>query len=253
MIIAVYGLGRFGRFWAEFLAAQGFDVRAANRTPREAPPLVTLAPLEELCRAHALFLCTSISSLPQVASRIAPLLAPETLVLDTCSVKTWPLAQLGQILPAAQPILGTHPMFGPDSADQKNSPIVLTPWRVGQKVLERWKSIFTEAGLRVLVMNADEHDREAARTQGVTHFIGRLVSSLNIHPSSISTLGFQKILEVMEQTCNDPVQLFLDLQRYNPHTAEIRRQMVEQFNNIIRLLDNDLSNEYDDDKMTAID
>lgn len=244
MKLAVYGLGRFGKFWAEFLAEHGFDVCVYNRTPRPASaPSINLVDLTELCQSDALFICTSISSLPEVATQIAPLLPPETLIIDTCSVKTYPLQELDKHLPPRQPILGTHPMFGPDSAGEKHSPMVLTPWRIGQERLEQWDAIFTAMGLRVLTMTADEHDREAARTQGVTHFIGRFLAGLELERSPIGTLGFQKILEVMEQTCNDPWQLFEDLQHYNPYTAEIRGQMTRHFNKLIQLLDNKLDNE----------
>ena len=38
-------------------------------------------------------------------------------------------------------------------------------------------------------------------------------------------MGYNKLLEIVEQTCNDPWQLFLDLQRYNPHTREMRARL----------------------------
>ena len=239
MKIGVYGLGRFGLFWTEFLISQGLEVYACNRTVRELPPPIVLVDLEALCRLDAIFLCTSISSLSQVAGEIAPLLSPETLVMDTCSVKLHPLRELDKHLAGEQPILGTHPMFGPDSAGRGKLPMVLSPWRVEQSQVNYWREMFTAAGLGVIIMSPEEHDREAARTQGITHFIGRFLSSLELQPSSISTLGFQKIFEVMEQTCNDPWQLFVDLQRYNPYTSEIRKQMTERFNEIIQLLDNE--------------
>ncbi len=68
-------------------------------------------------------------------------------------------------------------------------------------------------------MTPDEHDREAAFTQGVAHYIGRVLSDLGIQRSPIGTVGYNKLLEIVEQTCNDPWQLFLDLQRYNPAHA----------------------------------
>ena len=38
-------------------------------------------------------------------------------------------------------------------------------------------------GLVIQEMTTHEHDREAAYTQGITHFIGRTLNELNLHPS----------------------------------------------------------------------
>jgi prephenate dehydrogenase len=239
MKIGVYGMGRFGQFWARLLQDLGFDVTGYNRSPRDIDARIPQVSLEELCRSDALFLTTAISSIPDVADGIAALIGSRTLVVDTCSVKTYPLTQLKERLPEGQPILGTHPMFGPDSAVDgiAGLPLVITPWTAGEDELEFWAKCFSGAGLRVIRMSADGHDLEAARTQGITHFIGRFLANLHLEPSEIGTVGYEKIFDVMEQTCNDPWQLFIDLQRFNPHTAGIRRRMTESFEAMISLLD----------------
>jgi prephenate dehydrogenase len=92
-------------------------------------------------------------------------------------------------------------------------------------------------GLSVSVMTPDEHDREAAFTQGVAHYIGRVLSDLGVRRSSIATVGYKKLLEIVEQTCNDPLQLFLDLQRYNPHTREMRARLEKSLQAIMAAID----------------
>ncbi len=80
--------------------------------------------------------------------------------------------------------------------------------------------------MRVEEMSPEDHDREAAFSQGVTHLVGRLLNEMGLRPSSIATLGYTRLLQVMEQTCNDPVTLFQDLQRFNPYTREMRRRFA---------------------------
>jgi prephenate dehydrogenase len=241
MKIGVYGMGRFGQFWARLLRDQGYEVLGYNRSPRDIDEAIPQVDLDEICRSDVLFLTTAISSIPEVAGNIAGCLDPGTLVIDTCSVKLYPLQQLEHHLPAGQPILGTHPMFGPDSAVNgiEGLPLVITPWTAGRELTDAWQERFVRAGLRVLRMSADEHDHEAARTQGITHFIGRFLSNLDLKPSKIGTVGYEKIFDVMEQTCNDPWQLFIDLQRFNPYTAEIRRRMTDSFESMITILDDE--------------
>ena len=86
-------------------------------------------------------------------------------------------------------------------------------------------------------MDAEEHDREAAFTQGVTHYVGRVLAEMSLRESGIGPLGYQRLLSIVEQTCNDPWQLFADLQRFNPHTVEMRARLVAAFRRVAERLD----------------
>ncbi|HTP60380.1 MAG TPA: hypothetical protein VMM82_15770, partial [Spirochaetia bacterium] len=68
----------------------------------------------------------------------------------------------------------------------------------------------------------------------------RVLSDFGVHRSSIGTVGFNKLLEIVEQTCNDPWQLFLDLQRYNPHTREMRSRLSRSLHSVMRAIDESL-------------
>jgi arogenate dehydrogenase (NADP+) len=238
MNIGVYGLGRFGFFWAHLLA-QHFSVSAYSRSAeRKTPSGVERITEDELLRLPVLFICTSISAFDQVIERIAGRLSPGTLLLDTCSVKTYPVRVMERYVPEGVEILATHPMFGPDSAKDGvgGLPMVLCPVRISSKTLEWWRGFFQGLGLRVMIMSPQQHDREAAFTQGITHFVGRVLADLNLKESDIATLGYVKLLEIKEQTCNDPWQLFLDLQRFNPYTQEMRTRLNQSLTRILEQL-----------------
>ena len=235
MKIGVFGTGRFGALWARILSSK-FPVQAYNRSERPAPaPNIPLVSLEELVRCDAIFLCTAISSMENVLTAISPLVRPGTLVADTCSVKVYPVEAMKRILPGNVDILGTHPMFGPDSARDgvEGLPMILSRVRLPEESYAFWREVFLSCGMRVVEMTADEHDREAAFTQGIAHFVGRVLKDLDLKPSSIGTVGYRKLLEIMEQTCNDPWQLFIDLQRFNPHTREMRGRLQESLKRIL--------------------
>jgi prephenate dehydrogenase len=91
-------------------------------------------------------------------------------------------------------------------------------------------------------MSPQEHDRKAAYTQGITHYVGRVLADLDLEPSPISTLGYHKLLEIREQTCNDPWQLFLDLQRFNPYTKEMRERLHRSLDRMLKQLEGSLDN-----------
>jgi prephenate dehydrogenase len=239
MTVGVYGLGRFGSFWAELLG-RSMPVCAYSRSQAHAaPPGVRRAGEDEVLSQDVLFLCVAISSMEEVLQRIRGRLGPTTLVMDTCSVKVHPVDLMRSILPGSTEILGTHPMFGPDSArgGVAGLPMILCPVRVGSRLLEQWQAALTGMGLEVTVMTPDEHDREAAFTQGVAHYIGRVLAGMGLRGSPIATMGYRKLLEIVEQTCNDPMQLFLDLQRLNPHTREMRVALERSLRSVMAAID----------------
>ena len=226
MVVGVYGLGRFGSFWAAELAAK-YEVRVYSRRPHPAPTGAQQVSEDELLQSDVVVLCVAISAMEHVVAHIAPRVRPGALVMDTCSIKVYPVEVMERLLPQTVSILGTHPMFGPDSARDgvDGLPMILTRVRAERGEAAFWLDAYRNMGLRVMEMSADDHDREAAATQGVTHLIGRVLSELQLRPSEMGTVGYEKLVELVEQTCNDSHQLFVDLQRYNPHTAEMRRRL----------------------------
>lgn len=243
MQVGVYGLGRFGSFWAGVLS-RSCEVLAFSRdASRLVPPGVRRVGEDELAGLPTVILCVTISSMEDVLARLGPKLAAGALVMDTCSVKSYPVELMERMLPSRVSILGTHPMFGPDSGSGgvEGLPMILCPARIPDGELERWRALFRSLGLAVLEMSPRAHDREAAFTQGVAHYIGRVLKELGVGPSPIATLGYRKLLEIVEQTCNDPWQLFLDLQRFNPYTREMRSRLAGAIETVMAAIDESLA------------
>jgi prephenate dehydrogenase len=81
-------------------------------------------------------------------------------------------------------------------------------------------------------LTPDAHDRMAASTQGITHFIGRVLDESGVRSTQINTFGFNELLGVIEQTCNDSWDLFKDLQKYNPYTNKMIDKLIKKINKL---------------------
>lgn len=225
--VGVLGLGRFGAFWTTVLS-HSYTVYGYNRSNPANPPC-TLVTLEELCRLPVIFICVPMRTVPEILKKIAPLLAPGTLVIDTCSVKVEPVRWMKEILPPAVNILATHPMFGPESAKEGLSglPLMMHPVRMEAETYEEWSHYFRSLGLMVVEMTPEEHDREAAMSQALTHMIGRTLSTMKIEETPIGTLWYRKLLAICRQVEKDSPELFLDMQNLNPY-ARLMRDSFEK-------------------------
>ncbi|MFA5513821.1 MAG: prephenate dehydrogenase/arogenate dehydrogenase family protein [Sphaerochaetaceae bacterium] len=239
MKIGIYGLGRFGQFWASKLSEYG-ELICYNRTKRELNDKnLTIGSQKEVLNCDTIIFCVAISSFKEVIIETTELINPDALIMDTCSVKEYPALIMEKYLKPTNKIIATHPMFGPDSAKNglKGLPMVLSPIRVDDYSYNIWKSIFENMQLKVLKMSCAQHDKEAAYSQGVTHFVGRVLDELRLQPTELATVGYCSLMTIVEQTCNDPLQLFYDLQRYNRYAHTVRLNLKGALDKVLEILE----------------
>jgi prephenate dehydrogenase len=225
-MIGVVGFGRFGALAARYLASDGKVLVYSGSQPASAIEAVgaSKTSLEEVCRQRFLVLCVPISAMQGTLRTIAPLVSTQTVVIDVCSVKIKPIAWMRAHLPAGTAILGTHPMFGPDSAagSLQGRKMVLcnvsTPGDTYRKIFSR----LAEKGLELIEATPAEHDRQIAVSLSLTHFIGRSLAEFGADPLPIDTEGYKRLRYTLEVVEHDTWQLFQDMHHYNPFAAEIR-------------------------------
>ncbi len=240
-MIGIIGFGRFGRLAAGCLA-RDFKVyvacgRDAQRMRIEAAGALA-SDLDSVCRQKILILCVPISAMQMVLADVAPRIPPGTLVVDVCSVKQLPVQWMRRILPEHARILGTHPMFGPDSAEGGlgGHKIVLCPVRIPGRQYKKIKDYLGARGLKVIEADPGRHDREIAVSLALTHYIGRALDAFGACPMPIDTEGYKRLLNILGVVTNDTWQLFYDMHRYNPYAADQRRAFRRAMEKIERKL-----------------
>ena len=222
MEIGIIGYGRFGQFAAERLR-KDFRVVVYDRKKVRCPRGIRAGPLEEVASRSLVLLCVPISQISKTCLEIKPYLIPGQLILDTCSVKERPLQEMARSLPKFVEILGTHPLFGPDSARNgiRGLKIVLCPIRCRR--VSKVKAWLKGKGLEVIVTTPARHDFEMAKTQALFHFLARGVAETGIRVGRLSTPGPAKLFEDFRDVQNDSLQLFQDLHRMNRFTPRFER------------------------------
>lgn len=236
MTVGIMGLGRFGAFWASLLA-QRFPVRAWTRNDETPTPTgIERVGLEALCQADIVFLCVAMRAVPQALEALRPFARPGCVIADTCSVKIAPARWMQDALPEDIPLLATHPMFGPESAKQglNGLSIMMDPVRLDEERYNFWADAFRSYGLHVERMSCDQHDREAAYSQALTHFVGRSLYRLGMPDTKIATRWYQKLREVAQQCVRDAPELFTDMQNLNPYTGRMRLDLLHSFAQTLR-------------------
>ncbi len=226
--MGIIGFGRFGRF-AAFQLRDHFDLSVFDSGfgMEEARSMgFRTGSLEEVAKSSIVLLCVPISRIRSVLLELVPYLTGPSLVVDTCSVKEYPVSQMETILPPHVEILGTHPLFGPDSAAQgvQGKKIVLCPVRIQN--LSGVERFLNGLGLNILVCSPEAHDRAMASTQVIVQFLGRAFLDMGLTRQEIATPGYDVLIDILKVVQSDTRQLFCDLQTFNRFAKEMREKLV---------------------------
>ena len=113
-----------------------------------------------------------------------------------------------KILPRSVEILGTHPLFGPDSAraGMKGLTVVLCQGRC--KRIGMIKKYLIGRGLKVVITKARDHDLQMANTQALFHFLARAIFESGIRIGRFSTPGPTRLFGDLKHVQKDSFLLF---------------------------------------------
>ena len=239
--VGILGFGRFGKVLSNILQ-KGFKIKAYDLELVKDFPGVEFVDLDTILKEKIIFIAVPISVFEQVINDIAPQLKGENTIIDVCSVKNHPVKIMEKRLGHNTGIISTHPMFGPDSFISNNRlKIMMHNTRDTYGQYKFWRGFFSDQGIEVIEISPDDHDRLAAKTQGITHFLGRMLKEFGIKKTTLDTQGFRDLLDLVDQTCNDTWELYSDLQLYNPYTSKMIGELKKSIDSIDTQL-KDLSN-----------
>ncbi|MFC7552307.1 hypothetical protein ACFQU7_08690 [Pseudoroseomonas wenyumeiae] len=77
-------------------------------------------------------------------------------------------------------------------------------------------------GLEVVQSTAEEHDRQMAYVQGLTHIVSRIVLAMDVPPLELRTTTFEHLTRMVDTVRHDLEALFRTIARDNPYAAEVR-------------------------------
>ncbi|KAJ1417731.1 Prephenate dehydrogenase [Sesbania bispinosa] len=206
--IGIVGFGTFGQFLAKTMIKQGHTLAATSRSDYSELCLQMgihfFRDVSEFLDADmdVILLCTSILSLSEVVGSM-PLtrLKRPTLFVDVLSVKEYPRNLLLRVLPEEADILCTHPMFGPVSGKDgwKELTFMYEKVRIrDEPTCSKFLRIFATEGCKMVEMSCEEHDKAAAKSQFITHTIGRTLAEMDIKSTAIDTKGFETLVQLKE-------------------------------------------------------
>ena len=228
--LGLIGYGAFGKLTAQHLSAH-FDISAYDPVLAADDDHVTAVSLTQAAACPVVILAVPVGVLEQTLTEIAPLLGEGALVIDVGSVKVKPAQAMLRLLPDHVRIVGTHPLFGPQSAKDGLAGLRIAVCEVrGTKDARRLAAWCRKVlALKVFNVTPEDHDREAATVQGLTHLIARVLLNMEPLPTRMTTLSFERLMQGVDMVRHDSPAVYQAIERDNPFAAGVRERFFDLF------------------------
>ncbi len=227
-----------GKWFAKFAKDRGWNVsisdknrERAERVAEEIGGELAEDNLDAVAGADIALISVPILETPDVITEVSEALDGNTLLLDVASVKEKPVEKMKSIKTGAE-LASIHPLFGPGAEKLRNKNIIAVPVEVGEKY-ENFKELLLEEGANVGEMEANEHDRLMAITQGLTHFtLLTYISALDSMKGSEKALEFQtpmlnRLLDLTKAFLKENPKICMDIQTENKYSHVARSALLE--------------------------
>jgi prephenate dehydrogenase len=172
-----------------------------------------------------------------VIKEVGAVVPAEGLLMDLTSVKRGPVEAMLNYSRAQ--VVGVHPLFGPDIWPDSGLRVALCPGR-GERGLRWIKDIFLGEGIKVTILEPEEHDRMMGLIQGVNHFstlaLARCISRSGFEfedLKSCSTQTFEQRIDRIRSMMEQSPELFGSLLMDNPWAENLIEQYLESVEYLI--------------------
>ena len=223
--LVIGGAGKMGRWFAEFMASQGFTVEIAD--PAGAPPGFAhlpdwrTSPLNQDFIVIATPLGVTDKILREVAMR-----RPKGVIFDVGSLKSPLRAGLNALKSHGCRVTSLHPMFGPNTELLSGRHVIFVEAGSPEATASA-RELFASTMVEQVVMSLDEHDRLIAYVLGLSHalniaFFTALAESGEAAPrlAKLSSTTFDSQLDVASLVAQESPELYFEIQSLNDYGSE---------------------------------
>ena len=232
-VVVVGGHGALGRLFVSLLCLSGYDVAVLEQGDWEQADAL-------LSDAGMVLVAVPIDVTESVIARLKGL-PDDCLLVDVTSVKRGPLSAMLAV--HSGPVLGLHPMFGPDVASFAKQVIVCCSGR--DEAASDWlRQQMTIWGARLVNVSADDHDHSMTLIQALRHFAtfayGRHLAEEQADLEQLLALSSPiyrlELAMVGRLFAQDPA-LYADIILSSPDNLAMIRRYYEGFGRSLALLE----------------
>jgi chorismate mutase/prephenate dehydrogenase len=223
--LVIGGAGKMGRWFAEFMASQGFAVEVAD--PAGAPAGFTHVPdwRDSALKHDFIVIATPLGITDKILRELA-MRRPKGVIFDVGSLKSPLRAGLNALKSHGCRVTSLHPMFGPDTELLSGRHVIFVEAGSAEATAAA-RELFASTMVEQVVMSLDDHDRLIAYVLGLSHalniaFFTALAESGEAAPrlAKLSSTTFDSQLDVASKVAQESPELYFEIQSLNDYGSE---------------------------------
>ncbi|MBE9105638.1 bifunctional chorismate mutase/prephenate dehydrogenase [Nostoc cf. edaphicum LEGE 07299] len=232
-ITIIGGRGRMGRLFKEQLSLVGHNVSVLEHEDWEYADKL-------LNQTELVLISVPIEYTVDVIKRAAKYLAPTTALCDITSVKTQPTQAM--LEHHSGPVMGLHPMFGPNIKSLFGQKVVVCPGRNDDSF--QWFLDFIKSqGGELIVCTPEEHDQMMVIVQATQHFcrfslgIFLAQSKVDIQQTlTMSTPNYRQEIDIVKRLFSQNPHLCVDIMLATEERCDAISFLADTYSRLAKLV-----------------
>ena len=223
--LVIGGAGKIGRWFADFMASQGFLVEVSDPAGVPAPHLDAGDWRAAQLDHDFIIVATPLGATDAILRDLA-LRRPRAVIFDVGSLKSPLRSGLMALKSHGCRVTSVHPMFGPSTELLSGRHVIFIDLG-SDEALQAARELFAPTMVEQVVMDLDEHDRLIAYVLGLSHalniaFFTALAESGEAAPrlARMSSTTFDSQLDVASLVAEESPELYYEIQSLNDYGAE---------------------------------
>ncbi|MEM2176825.1 MAG: prephenate dehydratase [Archaeoglobaceae archaeon] len=220
MRILIYGVGDIGSLLKDFFYSRGYYVRGYDIEESKKE-------VNDVSEFDVIFVCTPMSEIGNALGHLRIEAKKGALLVDVASVKSISIPLFEK---SGFEFLSIHPMFGKDSEIALSTIVVVhESGREEEKVI---LNEFVKNGAILKRLSAEEHDKEMAKIQGLTHFL--LLAFAEISENiEYGTLLYNALKKLSARYLNQNLEMCYLIQK---NAEKYREDFIERISNLSEVI-----------------
>jgi|CXWL01.1.fsa_nt_gi chorismate mutase/prephenate dehydrogenase len=245
-VLVVGGAGAMGNWFRTFLAAVGHEVDVLD------PAMAPLASAsgrysraDDVPDWQAYDFVIAATPLGNMPERLRELLRfrPRGPIVEIASIKDHLRPALDELRAAGLTVVALHPMFGPGKSPYEPLTFVVACLRSPEEELATLASLLAHPYSKLIPVPFPHHDRLMGWLLGLAHLTGMLfgaaLTASGLDPAELQACAsstFARQAQTALSVLSEDPDLYLDIQRLNPHREEVYAATRRSLEELVRLV-----------------
>jgi chorismate mutase/prephenate dehydrogenase len=233
-ILIVGGLGKMGRWFADFFRNQGHRIEIYDTQAEPGQPAVVSRLEDGLGRASFVLIATPLEVVPQSIAELVQLGYRGT-IFDIASLKGHLKPAIAAARERGVPTASLHPMFGPGTRTLSDK-VVCSCDCGDPEATRKVEAFFRDTAATLVKLSLDEHDHIISHVLGLSHLINILFTKVlqgsGLPYERLREVGSTTFLSQMDTTATvirESPELYYTIQRHNPYTPELYAALKQAY------------------------